>query len=260
MPIKGRYFPSQKPEEKIFLLLRRHWFTYVAFLVIAAVMSIPLFALLVYWLINPQVFTPALINLAILGSSAYFLFIVALLFFGFIDYYLDVYIVTNERIVDIEQNGFFKRKISELHLHQVQDVNAQVKGLFATIMHYGDIYIQTAGERENFIFNSVPNPYRISKIIVDLHGAAIEAGVVKKGAKTGGAMKRKKESMVNLPKGKEESDFIFDLPTASLARERTKNFLGGGELVETNLSETKSSDASSRGREGEMHENEEIDI
>lgn len=74
------------------------------------------------------------------------------MFYGFIDYYLDVYIITNERIVNIEQNGFFKREISELHLHQIQDVSAKVNGFLPTIMHYGDVFIQTAAERENFVF------------------------------------------------------------------------------------------------------------
>ncbi len=288
MPIVGKFFPSQKPEEKVFLLLRRHWFTYVAFLIIAVIMSIPLFVLLGYWLLNTLVFTPLLTNMAILGSSAYFLFIIALMLFGFVDYYLDVYIVTNERIVDIVQNGFFKRAISELHLHQVQDVNAQVKGFFPTLMHYGDIYIQTAGEQENFIFKSVPNPYRISKIIVDLHEAAIEAGIRAKETEVAKMVEKKaaKES-----KKENESDFALNLPTASLARQRTKHFLRGGKLVETeftnkiadeinekrsnrilnhinedkwilphNDSIKKSDKGNDSSEEGEMHENEEIDI
>ena len=98
-----------------------------------------------------------------------------LMLYGFVNYYLDVYIVTNKRIVDIKQNGFFRREIAELHLHQVQDVEARVEGFFKTLMHFGTIYIQTAGERENFVFEDVPHPYTLAKQIVELHEAQIES-------------------------------------------------------------------------------------
>lgn len=236
MPVVGKYFPTQRPEEKIFLLLRRHWFGYVSFIIIGLIMSIPLIVLFVYRISFSQDFSPVLLNILILAASAYLLFIIALLLFGFIDYYLDVYIVTNERIVDIEQSGFFRRKISELHLHQIQDVNAQVKGAFATMLHYGDIHIQTAGERENFIFKAVPNPYRISKIIVDLHEAVLEAGLAREGGQIAEKIEEKEEG--KLPKildTYEKPPLNFDSSTAKLARVRTKKFLGGAELVETGL-------------------------
>lgn len=235
------FFPSQRPNEKISLLLRRHWFTYVMFWNIGLIMSIPLFVLAYFWIFSDAEFSALLINVTVLGGFSYLLFIIGLLFYGFIDYYLDVYIVTNERIVSIEQNGFFKRKISELHLHQIQDVSAQVLGAFATLLHYGDIHIQTAGERENFVFRSIPNPYRISKIIIELHEKSLEdLGDTKSGDK-----KPDKKTA--------KGGFNLDPATVSVARKRTKQFLRGGKLVETQFREHKN-------RSGEMKEGEEIDI
>lgn len=245
MPVVGRYFPSQKSGEKIFLLLRRHWFSYVAFLLIGLIMSIPLIVFIIYWILNEQNFTSLVLNLSILITSAYFLFILGLLFYGFIDYYLDVYIVTNERIVDIEQNGFFRRKIAELHLHQIQDVNAQVNGAFATLLHYGNIYIQTAGERENFIFRAVPNPYRISKIIVDLHEKALEAGLEEEEENiSADIVSKKKENGVS-----RLGDLNIDSSIAQTARKRTKDFLDGGKLVETGLGDEISQEINQQGYE-----------
>ena len=174
MPVVGRYFPSQRSKEKVYLLLRRHWFTYAIFLMITILMAIPLVIIFIYWFLQPEFFEGIITNFLILGISAYTLFIMALLLYGFIDYYLDVYIVTNQRIVDIKQNGFFRREIAELRLHQVQDVKAKVKGAFPTLMHYGDIHIQTAGGKENFYFKSIPHPYRVSKMIINLHESHIE--------------------------------------------------------------------------------------
>lgn len=232
MPIVGKYFPSQRSQEKVFLLLRRHWFTYIPFFLIALIMSIPFFILLFFLISSPSSFTPAILNILILASSAYLLFIIGLLLFGFIDYYLDVYIVTNERIVDISQDGFFRRSISQLYLREVQDVSAQVKGFFPTLMHYGEIIIQTAGERPNFVFKNVSNPYKISKIILDLHEAAIE------GDASGESSKVSTASAAKVMEGDEgDSGFKIDLETASLARQRTKDFIKGENLIETQLSQ-----------------------
>ena len=112
MTIRGKLFPSQGAEEKVFLVLRRHWFTYLAFLIIAFIMALPLFIALSYMLTTPEVFSGAFGNAVILIGGAYSLFIAGLMLYGFVDYYLDVYIVTDERIVDIIQSGFFKIVIS----------------------------------------------------------------------------------------------------------------------------------------------------
>lgn len=232
MPIVGKYFPSQRSQEKVFLLLRRHWFTYIPFLAIALIMAIPLFILLGFWVTTPEVFTPVSINIAILASSVWILFIIALLLYGFIDYYLDVYIVTNERIVDVAQDGFFKRSISELYLREVQDVSAKVSGFFPTLMHYGEITIQTAGERPNFIFKNVPNPYRISKTIVDLHEAAVEGAIDSERSNVSPKIAAKIVEDDEIP-----SDFKIDLNTASTARKRTKDYIRGEKLIETQLAQ-----------------------
>lgn len=175
MPIKGKYFPSQGSTEKIFLLIRRHWIIFFAIFSFIVVLLIPVIILVVYWLANPDIFAGTLGNFVVVFAGMYTLAIFGLLLYSFVNYYLDVYIVTNKRIVDIKQNGFFRREIAELHLHQVQDVEAKVEGLFQTLIHFGNIYIQTAGERENFVFEDVPHPYTLAKEIVELHEAQIES-------------------------------------------------------------------------------------
>lgn len=175
MPIKGKYFPSQESSEKVFLLIRRHWVIFFVIFLFIFILLVPVVILIIYWLANPDTFSGPLGNFVIIFSGMYALSVVGLSLYGFVNYYLDVYIVTNKRIVDIQQKGFFRREIAELHLHQIQDVEARVEGFFQTLMHFGDIYIQTAGERENFVFEDVPHPYTLAKEIVELHEAQIEA-------------------------------------------------------------------------------------
>jgi len=174
MTIKDRYFPTQVKGEKIFLLVRRHWiiFFFIAFFIV--VLIIPVIVLLFYWLFSPEIFSGPLGNYTIVITGIYTLIVLGLSLYGFVNYYLDVYIVTNERLVDIKQNGFFRREIAELHLRQVQDVEARVEGFLNTLFHFGSVYIQTAGERENFVFEDVPHPYTLAKKIINLHKAQID--------------------------------------------------------------------------------------
>jgi uncharacterized membrane protein YdbT with pleckstrin-like domain len=85
------------------------------------------------------------------------------------DNYLDVWTLTNERIINREQKGLFNRVVSELELIRIQDITVEQKGFLATILGYGNVYIQTAGEMERFIFEQVPHPYKISKAIQNIN-------------------------------------------------------------------------------------------
>lgn len=178
MATKDRYFPTQEVGEKIFLLIRRHWVVFATLAFFIFIMSLPLIALGVYWLISPEVFAGNLGNFIIIFASVYALIILGLCLYGFVNYYLDVYIITNERLVDIKQNGFFRREIAEVHFRQVQDVEAKVEGFLGTMLHYGNVYIQTAGERENFVLEDIPHPYTISKKIAELHQKQVRSSQV----------------------------------------------------------------------------------
>lgn len=89
-------------------------------------------------------------------------------FVGFLDYYLDVWMLTNERVVEIEQTSLFGREINELHLHNIQDVSSRVRGFLETFLDYGTILVQTAGEVELFEFKYMPHPYEVEKTVLQL--------------------------------------------------------------------------------------------
>lgn len=104
--------------------------------------------------------------LLIVLGGAYFLFIWLLFFFSFIDYYLNLWVITNYRIIDVHQEGFFARTISEQGFDKVQDITSEVQGIFPTIFKYGMVYVQTAGEKERFTFIDVPDPDDIRDMII----------------------------------------------------------------------------------------------
>ena len=82
--------------------------------------------------------------------------------------YLNIQIVTDQHIVDINQLGLFSRKISELSLSEIQDISATKRGIFESFYDYGDICVQTAGEKPNFNFERVPDPDGLSQRIIEI--------------------------------------------------------------------------------------------
>jgi len=115
-------------------------------------------------------------QLLIFMYSAYYFFVASYFLVMWLDYYFDITIVTNERIIDINQVGLFNRSVSELYLTQVQDVSGAQDGLMQNMFHFGDVTIQTAGGKNYFIIQHVHDSYHVARKIIDLQEALIERG------------------------------------------------------------------------------------
>lgn len=168
-------FPGQQKGEEIRLETHQHWMVFfikfVVWLMFVAIL------LLTDWALNsfaPMLLAHPYVEYINLIKSIYLMFLILGLLILWAMYYLNVQIVTNQRVVDITQESLLHHTISELHLRQIEDVTAEVDGLLGTFLDYGNIYIQTAGETERFTFDRVPNPTRISKLILDLYEAVPE--------------------------------------------------------------------------------------
>jgi uncharacterized membrane protein YdbT with pleckstrin-like domain len=81
---------------------------------------------------------------------------------------LDVWIITDDRIVDIEQYGILAKSITEVELHRIQDVTTHVHGIFPTLFHYGNVVIKTASDTKDIIFRNVPFPNKIRGELIKL--------------------------------------------------------------------------------------------
>ncbi len=155
--------PNKKDGEHLELYLRRHWIYLVNHYALYLLMALIPVGLYFFGVrVLPQLLEqPIAFAFLFLLGSIYYLYIVLFFYATYIDYYLDVWIVTNKRIIAIEQKGLFNRTTSETELERVQDVTASQKGFFATFFTYGDITVQTAAERIQFVFKQVDNPFEV---------------------------------------------------------------------------------------------------
>lgn len=81
------------------------------------------------------------------------------------DFYLDVWILTDKRVITVEQNGIFSRTISEFELSKIQDVTVEVRGIIPTMLDYGDLKVSTASEREGFVFRQIGRPNEVKDML-----------------------------------------------------------------------------------------------
>jgi hypothetical protein len=168
--IRQNMFPGQQDNEEIHLVVREHWIIFVM-----RFLSWLVFALVLMgaeWAINTYLpsFTGTIYMYAFnLFKDVYMMFLLLGLLIIWTIYYLNIQIITNERIVDITQNSLVNHTISELHLSHIEDVTSEVKGILGTMFNYGNVYVQTAGAVDRFTFSRVPNPAKTEKLILDLY-------------------------------------------------------------------------------------------
>lgn len=158
-------FEGKEEGEKVILLLYRHWL--VMTMKAIAYLFVLLIPILVYFLAKSFVLGRDLESVYWFLASVYFLIWWHFFFNVVTMYLLDIWIVTDRRVIDNEQYGFFNRSSAELHLSRVQDVTVRVKGVISTLFEFGDVEIQTAGTERNFVFKQVSNPYKVKDMIMN---------------------------------------------------------------------------------------------
>jgi len=91
-----------------------------------------------------------------------------------IGWYYSVFIVTDQRLIQISQKGLFHRSVVDMGLNQIQMVNYQVSGLEETLLGFGTITMQTfVGD---LVIHAVHHPAKIQKKILEiLRGQGIGA-------------------------------------------------------------------------------------
>jgi len=160
------HFTGQRENERIIEIIHRHWFDILSRFVFILFFSFLLLGgFVILFFLYPDFLSTSQKQFFLFLENTFFIFIWLFGFLTWIDYYFDTWIVTNERIVNIEQRGLFDRHVSELHFRNIQDVTTSVDGIIATILNFGDVSIQTAAEQERFLFRMVPDPYKIKDII-----------------------------------------------------------------------------------------------
>ncbi len=146
--------------EKLIAVFRKHeFFMWMAAIRYVFLAIIPVFVLS---------FVNNFSNISGLGTVIYFTYLILLwvsFFVEWTDFMLDTWILTDERLIDVEQLSLFSRRVSTLSLDRIQDITTTESGLLETFFGIGIVLVQTAGETQEFKIYGVKNPSRVKDII-----------------------------------------------------------------------------------------------
>ncbi|KKU79231.1 MAG: hypothetical protein UY04_C0014G0021 [Parcubacteria group bacterium GW2011_GWA2_47_7] len=164
--------------EQIARIVRKHWFVLLSdIFVLIAFVAIPVIAIFLFHFIPMEKFFSFAGSEVYVGSFFLFAWLLIVWMMGWnmwTDYYLDVLIITDKRIFDIDQKGLFRRTSSSFRIDKIQNVTVDQKGIIQTLLDFGTIRLETAGEREDFIASYIASPYEIKKFINNFQDREME--------------------------------------------------------------------------------------
>jgi uncharacterized membrane protein YdbT with pleckstrin-like domain len=161
-PNRDREFPGQHPSEEVVTVFRQHPVV-MRWQLIKGMLAI-LFGLI------PLIIWP-LSDLALKISLIVPLFVLAYWFYHWIGWYYSVYVVTDQRLIDIHQKGFFNRKVNEVGFEKVQSINYHIKGIEGALLRFGDITVQTYTEA--WVLEKIHHPEEVHSQMMEVtHGVA----------------------------------------------------------------------------------------
>lgn len=150
---------NMRPWEVVITTVKRHWIVYFIlwiYFLIALIVSITTYTIL--W-INSFIH---LLN--IIFWMVFFIF----LYIEWLNHELDMYVVSNNRIIWIEQISFLNRTVSECNLWQVQEVNSKTSWLFANILNYWTLSIQTAWNKTTLQMDFCPDSIQQARKVLNI--------------------------------------------------------------------------------------------
>ncbi len=162
-------YEGKDADENIIFVIRRSSITNFPWILTAFVLAfVPFFA-------DPLLHSlqsngDPLLSGPFLGALTMFWFLFTFGYFltNFLNWYFNILIVTNKKIIDMDFNGLTYKNISQTTLDNVEDVTSNITGPFGTIFNIGTLLIQTAGEQHEFEFTDMADPTTISDAIGDL--------------------------------------------------------------------------------------------
>ncbi len=161
--------------EHVVLFARRHWL-YLALQLVKyiGIALIPVVVVsVVVGILQGFEGTAGLVILLI--ELVWVLFWATKAYFAWFAYEHDIWVVTNQRVVDSNKPNWFSSRLASADLVDVQDMSVSKNGLFQTMFNFGHVRCQTAGTMENFVISGVPNPQRVLQVVDTARDAARRA-------------------------------------------------------------------------------------
>ena len=149
-------FHGQRPDEEVVLFTRQHPF--VALRSALWVVVFCAFPILVWVILETGLF----VSLSLLASLIVAVLIALMAWYRWFN---TVFMLTNERVLFLEQRGLFTREMAECPLTGIQQVSHKIHGVMPTIFGYGVLSVATSAGTQSLDIYGLPEPYEIQEDI-----------------------------------------------------------------------------------------------
>jgi hypothetical protein len=165
-PAEDVPFPLQD-NENVITVCRRHWiflWPHTIWLALWGLVPVVVAGLVLSWIgIYDDGYVAEIYWIA---SVIWLLYWAVRIFLNWYRYRHDIWVITNQRIVDSLKNHPFHHKLSTADLVNVQDMTVERSGLLQTTLNYGDILCQTAGMSSgDFRLSGIPHPQEVQLLV-----------------------------------------------------------------------------------------------
>lgn len=160
----GVTFDTQMKDEKILMLLRQHpivnvpWIIITIGMIFAPFLVFPLF--MQYLPLSP--------GYVIVIWLSWYLITTGFVVESALRWLFNVFLITDERMIDIDFVSLINKQIDYAQLDKIQDVSVHTGGVLHSVVDIGSVFVQTAGEVPEFVFDNVAHPSRVAQLLDEL--------------------------------------------------------------------------------------------
>jgi hypothetical protein len=157
------HFANADAEEKIVAILRKHPITNLPWIITIFLMILTpaFFPVLPFVGSVPELYS-------LVFTLIWYLVTMAVVIEKFLNWFFNVDLITDERILDVNFHNIMYREITAANIDEIQEVTIKPMGGIASFFDYGDVYIQTAAEIPRIVFYKVPHPEKVERILREL--------------------------------------------------------------------------------------------
>ena len=163
---KGIFMEYVDDDEVLLGTIHKHPFG-IIIIYLQAIVGIILSLFLAFVLLPTVLSSESAITVATTFGALIIMLAAVIMIVATIIYRQSRIVITDKNITQVLQGGLFNRKVSQLTMANVEDVTAEQHGIFSTILDYGNLRVETAGEQANFVFSYCPRAGYYAKIILE---------------------------------------------------------------------------------------------
>jgi len=163
--LESYQFRGQRPDEEVVLVTKQHiWLLMPIAIVILVVLLIN--GVVFWWFAASKITSVSILLTVVFGGIYSFLF--------WFSWNNSDYILTDQRVIKIDQLSMFNRVISEAEIHRIQEISTEIKGPIKTMFNFGTVKIKTASDNSRLDLDDVSNPYDVQQAIVQIQKKSSE--------------------------------------------------------------------------------------